>query len=271
MNIFAIGDNGLLTADTDMDYLDIWGANVYEGITFGTLFDDYSYRARSRSGYRNSVLMPGIRQTRTAIRLSGMWMKHRRLNGIPASGTRSPRERTYAWGEPCSNIPMSGGKICPAARPRKIMEDSLTEPISARIRTGILTMSGTASAAVSKNVTGPDTVTLRQAAQGLRTRWASSSGSSTNVTVTVKNYNISVEVAGTADLGQMLVNEKKNSSGAINVTNKGNTAEMSCLILIIPAVGRQARLPCAGFNRFVLNAAFNSGTPPLPDDAFLER
>ncbi|MCH7590105.1 hypothetical protein IIB34_03610, partial [PVC group bacterium] len=45
-NIFDIGDNGLLTSDDDMDYLDAWGGNVYEGITFGDLFDDVRHRTQ---------------------------------------------------------------------------------------------------------------------------------------------------------------------------------------------------------------------------------
>jgi len=40
--ISDIGDTDLLTADEDMDYLDVWGANVYTGLSFGPLFDDYA-------------------------------------------------------------------------------------------------------------------------------------------------------------------------------------------------------------------------------------
>ncbi|MDP3789667.1 MAG: glycoside hydrolase family 2 TIM barrel-domain containing protein, partial [Candidatus Omnitrophota bacterium] len=45
MNLFHIDDNAFLTTDEDMDYLDIWGANIYEGITFGDAFDDFAHRS----------------------------------------------------------------------------------------------------------------------------------------------------------------------------------------------------------------------------------
>ncbi len=44
-DISHIGDADLLTDDEDMDYLDVWGANVYRGATFGNLFDDYAARS----------------------------------------------------------------------------------------------------------------------------------------------------------------------------------------------------------------------------------
>lgn len=44
-NIYHIDDKGLLTTDDNMDYLDVWGANVYEGITFGDMFDDFVHRS----------------------------------------------------------------------------------------------------------------------------------------------------------------------------------------------------------------------------------
>ncbi|MBU4377027.1 MAG: hypothetical protein KKD29_06095 [Candidatus Omnitrophica bacterium] len=45
MNIFHIGDSNFLTTDKDMNYLDVWGGNVYEGITFGDMFDDFASRS----------------------------------------------------------------------------------------------------------------------------------------------------------------------------------------------------------------------------------
>lgn len=45
-NIYQIGDKGLLTMDDNMDYLDVWGANVYEGITFSDMFDDFAHRSK---------------------------------------------------------------------------------------------------------------------------------------------------------------------------------------------------------------------------------
>lgn len=44
-NTFHIGDPGLFTTDEDMVYLDVWGANVYQGISFGNLFEDYKRRS----------------------------------------------------------------------------------------------------------------------------------------------------------------------------------------------------------------------------------
>lgn len=45
-NIEEIDDNGLFTTDDDMDYIDVWGGNVYEGITFDDMFDDVVHRTK---------------------------------------------------------------------------------------------------------------------------------------------------------------------------------------------------------------------------------
>lgn len=44
-DISNIGDSNLLATDDDMDYLDVWGSNVYRGLSFGDLFDDYAARS----------------------------------------------------------------------------------------------------------------------------------------------------------------------------------------------------------------------------------
>ncbi|MGR3309274.1 MAG: glycoside hydrolase family 2 TIM barrel-domain containing protein, partial [Candidatus Brocadiales bacterium] len=45
-NIEEIDDNALFTTDDDMDYIDVWGGNVYEGITFDDMFDDFLHRSQ---------------------------------------------------------------------------------------------------------------------------------------------------------------------------------------------------------------------------------
>lgn len=81
-------------------------------------------------------------------------------------------------------------------------------------------------------------------------------GGQTTVTVTVKNYTVSVEVTGTVSLGQLIVGTTGYSPSAVTVTNNGNVAESFWLSLGNPSGWTSGS--AAGANQFVLMGAFDA-------------
>ncbi|MFH1368684.1 MAG: carbohydrate binding domain-containing protein [Elusimicrobiota bacterium] len=82
------------------------------------------------------------------------------------------------------------------------------------------------------------------------------SDGSTSVTVTVKNYTVSVEVTGTVNIGQLIVGTTGYSPAAVTVRNNGNVTESFWLSLTNPSGWTSASTQ--GNNQFVLMGAFDT-------------
>jgi hypothetical protein len=81
-------------------------------------------------------------------------------------------------------------------------------------------------------------------------------GGSTTVTVTVKNYTVSVNVTGTVNLGQLIVGATGYAASAVVVENSGNVKESFWLSLTNPSGWTSAST--SGDNQFVLMGAFDA-------------
>ena len=174
MNIIDIGDSNLLTTDEYMNYLDVWGANVYEGITFGDMFDDYA----GRSSKVFWVSEFGV----------DAWHTNDKY-GDPADGYLDEVSQeqcdTALWDEIASRSDVcSGGTVFEYSDewwkdqygdnsvhdyggfPYTYEMVAHPDEYSNEEWSGVV--------AVSDNGTGPDIVTLREAYYGLKSRWAES-------------------------------------------------------------------------------------------------
>ena len=170
VDISDIGDSGLLTSDSDMDYLDVWGANVYRGQFFGDLFDDYA----SKSGKVFWVSEFGVDTWHTNDK-----------NGDPADGVLDEVSQENCdvalWDEIASRGDVcSGGAVFeysdewwkghygdPAAHDYQgFAYNNPTHPdeYSNEEWYGLV--------AVSDNGIGPDIVSMRNVYYGLQSRWA---------------------------------------------------------------------------------------------------
>ncbi len=171
-NIYHIGDSGLLTTDNDMDYLDVWGANVYEGSTFGDMFDDYA----QRSAKPFWISEFGVDAWHTIDKY-----------GDPANGyldeTSQAQCGNALWDEIAAR-----GDVCSGGTVFEYSDEwwkDQSGDITTHDYTGFpYTYTMTAHpdeysseewygvVAVSDNGTDPDIVTLREAFNGLKSRWA---------------------------------------------------------------------------------------------------
>jgi len=81
-------------------------------------------------------------------------------------------------------------------------------------------------------------------------------GGQTTVTVTVKNYTVSVEITGSVSLGELIVGTTGYSPLAVSVKNNGNISESFWLSLTNPSGWTSGS--SAGANQFVLMGAFDA-------------
>ena len=168
-DIGDIGDADLLTSDEDMDYLDVWGANVYRGMSFYSLFDEYA----ARSGKVFWVSEFGI----------DAWHTYDK-NGDPADGyldeISQEQYDVALWDEIASRSDIcSGGAVFEYSD--EWWKDGSADPalheycgfvygdISHPDQYSNEEWYG--AVAVSDNGTGPDTVFMRNAYYGLQSRW----------------------------------------------------------------------------------------------------
>ncbi len=171
-NIFHIGDNGLLTTDQDMDYLDVWGANVYGGITFGDMFDDVVYR--TKKPYWVSEF--GVDAWHTNYKY-----------GDPSIGYVDEASQ-FQWDVALWDEIASRGDVCSGGTVFEYSDEWWKDKYgsnSTHDYRGYPTSDKIAAhpdeysseewygvVAVSDNGTAPDIITLRQAFNGLKSRWA---------------------------------------------------------------------------------------------------
>ena len=170
MDIYDIGDGNLLATDEYMDYLDVWGANVYRGITFGTVFDDYA----AMSGKPFWIPEFGVDAWRTDDKY-----------GDPAAGyVDEASQEQYAvalWDEIAARSDVcSGGMLFEYSDEwwKSDYGDPVLHEYGGFVYANVMTHPDGYSneewygvVAVSDNGTGPDTVTPRSVYYGLQSRW----------------------------------------------------------------------------------------------------
>lgn len=192
-NIYHIDDNGLLTTDEDMDYLDVWGGNVYEGITFGDMFDDFAHR----SGKVFWVSEFGV----------DAWHTNDRY-GDPANGyldEASQEQYDVAlWDEIASRSDVCSGGAVFEYSDEWWKDDSGSNsahnyggfPYRYKMAAHLDEYSNEewyGIVAVSDNGSGPDIVTFRQTFYGLQSRWA---GPVSDPKMHVKDISVNLKYTG---------------------------------------------------------------------------
>jgi len=190
-DIDDIGDGNLFTTDDEMDHLDVWGANVYRGITFGSLFDDYA----AKSGKAFWVSEFGV----------DAWHTNDKYGDLADGYIDEASQEQYAvvlWDEIALRDDVcSGGTVFeysdewwkddhgdPSIHEYQgfVYPEGITHPdqCSNEEWYGIV--------AVSDNGSAPDTISLRQAYYGLQSRWAGGE----EPTIHIEDISMSLKYAG---------------------------------------------------------------------------